>query len=156
MTELWSEDRHYGRIAELFPVSLLDKLKEYDRSREAEEDPEVRARIDDIKQSIQEEGFREPLMLLYNPYNGVAILGEGNHRLAAAKELGLECVPLRIYRSRGMTKNRELWKSANKPVEVQGALLRAEEGEYTPQEMSPSQVFPPGTLERCRVTIKGG
>ena len=57
-----------------------------------------RARVDDLVESIREEGIQEPLMLEYNPESGAVWLGEGNHRLAAARELGLDSVPVRAVR----------------------------------------------------------
>ncbi|MFI0967007.1 hypothetical protein ACH4S8_37335 [Streptomyces sp. NPDC021080] len=44
-------------------------------------------------------GQMEPLMLHYHPATGEAYLGEGNHRLRAARALGMDHVPLRVQRS---------------------------------------------------------
>jgi GNAT superfamily N-acetyltransferase len=44
-------------------------------------------------------GEMEPLLLHYHPGSGQAYLGEGNHRLRAARALGMDHVPLRVQRS---------------------------------------------------------
>jgi GNAT superfamily N-acetyltransferase len=44
-------------------------------------------------------GEMEPLLLHYHPASGEAYLGEGNHRLRAARALGMDHVPLRVSRS---------------------------------------------------------
>ena len=41
-------------------------------------------------------------MVAYDPATGGVLLGEGNHRLAAARELGLTKVPVVVYRQRNM------------------------------------------------------
>jgi hypothetical protein len=83
---------------EWVPIEQIDRMKEADR---ASSDPteafgESRATIDGLKESIKTEGFREPLVVQYGSRDRYAYLGEGNHRLAAAKELGLTHVPVRV------------------------------------------------------------
>src|SRR5690606_39662611 len=51
------------------------------------------------KRSVAEEGVREPLTLKYNPTTHSAYLGEGNHRLHWARELGHQTVPVRMWRT---------------------------------------------------------
>ena len=63
--------------------------------------PEDRVIIDELKESIKEHGILEPLILETTgpriKRKGVkAFLIDGNHRLIAAKELGLETVPVKI------------------------------------------------------------
>ena len=50
-----------------------------------------------LKESINNEGIKEPLMIFVGRKNGDMILGEGNHRLKAATELGIEEVPVVVY-----------------------------------------------------------
>lgn len=44
-------------------------------------------------------GEMEPLLLHYHPASGEAYLGEGNHRLAAARHLQMDHLPLRVQRN---------------------------------------------------------
>ena len=43
------------------------------------------------------EGFEDPIMIEFDPSNGRFFVGEGNHRLQAAIEMGEEYVPVRVY-----------------------------------------------------------
>jgi len=149
--EAWQEGS-YGRIAELVPVSYLWGLREHTRQRAGtpghgrawSEEPE---NWDELKESIRAEGIREPLILDYNPYTGYALLSEGNHRLAIAKELGISCVPVRAYRvvSRGVPGDGD---SRYRPV-AGGATWP--KGEYVPADLKPSQVLPVEVVGKCRV-----
>jgi hypothetical protein len=47
-------------------------------------------------------GFREPAVLEYNPETGQGYLGEGNHRLGVALELGIP-LPVVVQRTRKTT-----------------------------------------------------
>lgn len=53
-----------------------------------------------------ETGFTSPLMLLYDPREHWAFLGEGNHRLAAALDQHLPLVPVRVVRCSGVDTKR--------------------------------------------------
>jgi len=48
-----------------------------------------------FKDDISEHGIEEPILIIQEP-NGVAFIYEGNHRLDAALELGLDKVPVEI------------------------------------------------------------
>lgn len=50
---------------------------------------------------IAESGTMEPLILHYHPATSEAYLGEGNHRLRAAKAMGMDHVPVRVNRNTG-------------------------------------------------------
>lgn len=54
---------------------------------------------DASKADIAEHGIRNPITLEYNPAQHAAYVGEGNHRLTWARELGLPTVPVRISRT---------------------------------------------------------
>ena len=56
-------------------------------------------RVDKLAESIAKDGFNEPLILEFHPETGLVWLGEGNHRLAAARQLGLDSVPVRGMRN---------------------------------------------------------
>ena len=63
-------------------------------------DPYTRATWAELTRSLTEEGFREPLKLEYEPDSRRAYLGEGNHRLVAARLAGYSAVP--VWALRGL------------------------------------------------------
>jgi len=77
---------------ELVDTKTLQQFAEFDRRLTAD----GRATIDSLKKSIQQKGITDPLILKVHP-NGRAFIGEGNHRLQAAKELGIEQLPVRVH-----------------------------------------------------------
>lgn len=79
-------------------VDEIDDVKEYNRTKEdgnlyPEEWDNLKADIK--KNGIQNEGVIE--MRRLKDGNIQVYLGEGNHRLAIAKELGLKTMPIRFY-----------------------------------------------------------
>jgi len=48
---------------------------------------------------METRGLDNPLVVYFDPDTGGVILGEGNHRLAAARELGWDVVPVSVHRS---------------------------------------------------------
>jgi len=60
-----------------------------------------RAGIERHKAALQSgQGFTDPVMVEIDPDSKRAVLGEGNHRVEAARELGISHVPTRVVRSR--------------------------------------------------------
>lgn len=57
-----------------------------------------RAEFDALKEDIRKNGFQEPIIIDYNPMTGKGSVAEGYHRIAAAKELGINDVPVVFYR----------------------------------------------------------
>jgi ParB-like chromosome segregation protein Spo0J len=82
----------------MVPTSEVDKYKEYDR-RAVQHPGRDTDTINKLKEDISKNGITEPLILKYGVEDGKAHLWEGNHRLAAAKELGLKEVPVRVVTS---------------------------------------------------------
>jgi len=88
-------DEYRRLYADELPVEFLEQFA-VDRSEEEE-----RANIDWLKEEIKKDGIKTPLILECSGSRiermGVdALLVEGNHRLVAARELGLKTVPARI------------------------------------------------------------
>jgi len=50
-----------------------------------------------LKESIFKEGIKEPIEIMVSKKTGDMVLGEGNHRLKAATELGMDEVPVVVY-----------------------------------------------------------
>ncbi len=79
----------------LVPVSELESFVGENRLGDAAM-PNSRETIDKLKEDIKKNGFKEPIVVLYDKFSngGEATIIEGNHRYAAAKELGLKEIPV--------------------------------------------------------------
>ena len=117
-------DRSYTRNTQLVPIDYFDDMPSYNqdlhRAGEIKDQSTWSHRTKDefldhmpyledfeqLKQDMTERGLDEPLMLEYDHEDesgtatGRVLLGEGNHRLAAARELGWEAVPTRVVRGK--------------------------------------------------------
>ncbi len=89
-------------------------------------------KVNDLKESIKQDGLKEPIVVSVD-FNGDAYIYEGNHRLAAAKELGLESIPTEIRWHDGGEQVSETWNpdsisnlSAETDVEAQLKVAREE------------------------------
>lgn len=85
----------YEDEIEFVPTETLLRHREYDRESEPREGP---GHLDRITASIAEKGVQAPLIMTYGQHDRRAYIGEGNHRLAAAKRLGISHLPVRVYR----------------------------------------------------------
>ena len=125
-------------------VATLKAYREFDRSQPFSATnpfghtytPE---RLAELRRSIRDDGIRAPGMIEYAPDRRVAILGEGNHRLWLAEDLGLATVPVR-----GVLASPS-WIGRRPAVPVPGVpRLVPEPGHgYFPATFRPSEVFPP-------------
>jgi hypothetical protein len=116
----WSENPN----AEEVPTEWLAQFREYDRSARPTRSPQEMA---ELRQSIIEEGFNDPLILEVSrspryedegfSNRGYAQLTEGNHRLAIALELGIENLPVRVV---GRSFPDELFSGDDIPVTLTG------------------------------------
>lgn len=137
MPEPWRDSsiNPYADKTELVSVEDLTPFRELDR----EVTPKFRgdsAHLDELTEDIRVNGFREPVIINYDPQNGLALLGEGNHRLAVAKRLGLDGIPVRVVKT----------NLAGDPKAVfmtnQGMFpkLKINEHGYFPADASPSAI----------------
>lgn len=94
------------------------------------------------------EGFEDPVMVEFDPHRRMAMVGEGNHRVEAAREMGITHVPTRVVRSRfsddEMDYARRHGQAASLDVSSQWRNGRGEE--YWPPSMHPRDIFPKDTL----------
>jgi hypothetical protein len=91
----WAENPN----AEQVPTDWLQQFATHDRTGRSTTPAYGREQVDNVKRELLERGFDDPLILDVAA-DGRAILFDGNHRLAAAIELGLEKVPVRVVTSR--------------------------------------------------------
>lgn len=57
-------------------------------------------KVAEIKKEIDEFGMKEPVVVIFNPKSGLMYVGDGNHRVQAAQELGMPWIPVRVSVSR--------------------------------------------------------
>lgn len=84
------------------PTDQLYKYREYDREmKDGWTGKATQEEYDALKQSIGAEGIREPVILdMTRNHKDGSIevkLGEGNHRLKIARELGITQIPVQLY-----------------------------------------------------------
>lgn len=99
---------------------------------------------------FQGKPFQDPIMVVYDNETGLAYIGEGNHRLQAAIDMGIPYVPVRVVRgyksemvAEGGKKPKQI-KNNKEPqfVETVGSSAGKPVGPgYVPPEMHPSYVF---------------
>lgn len=77
-------------------------------------------------------GQMEPLILHYHPKTSEAYLGEGNHRLRAAKTLGMDHVPVRV--------SRNVYGLSGPGVKTPSAHPAIAAGGHVPADIKPSEI----------------
>ncbi|MEU9405674.1 ParB/Srx family N-terminal domain-containing protein [Streptomyces sp. NPDC048281] len=85
-----------------------------------------------VGEHIMHSGEMEPLILHYHPASGEAYLGEGNHRLRAARTLQMDHVPVRVTRN-----NYGLSGPGAKTPQAHPAIAA---GEHIPYDIKPSDI----------------
>jgi hypothetical protein len=110
---------------EYVDTDVMYEFREFDRIDDSMYSSDA---FENFKRSIQEEGIKEELLLIYHQYSKTAYLGEGNHRLRAARELGIDKVPVRVVR----------YQSEGKGIKVPG--YQSNEHGYVPGDLSPSEI----------------
>lgn len=86
----------------------------------------------EVATHFAEKGHMEPLVLQYHPKSGEAYLGEGNHRLRAARALGMDHVPVRV--------NRNTYGLSGTGAPAPARHLGEATGEHIPADIRPSDI----------------
>lgn len=113
------------------PLSTMLRYKEFSRrpNEEHGSDPEYYERL---KNHIQQHGMGDPIILEYSPDSGHGYIGEGNHRLAIAEDLGFTHVPVKVM-SRG-----DMTGHPTQPVTAPGEFINNHN--YFPSSCPPSYI----------------
>lgn len=83
--------------------------------------PEDARKIQELTASMRERGYDRSLgqpIFIWVDADGVATIAEGNHRIRAAKEAGLEYVPIEVHYFGGSDGNPDAWR----PIALQSYL----------------------------------
>jgi len=124
----------------LVRTDFLDKFKEYDRTLPQYGQSGSKERIDSIVKDLKEgKGFTDPVFLEYtvdDAGNLRLLLGEGNHRLAAAKEAGIEYIPVQLVRTDDVKRVKTVVGTSPIQRDRSGYLL----GGVDPEQLLPENV----------------
>ena len=126
----------YYRDMELVHIKILKKYREYDRKLT----PLNKERYEKLKFDIMQNGIKDIAIIQYGTETDTAILGEGNHRLAVAEELGIQAIPVRVIRQRNTYQHSDI---SFPPQKVKGITREKDEYGYEkhiPADLSPSQI----------------
>lgn len=116
---------NYKRYVEMVPVSWLSELK---GNKLRYTDDKMEALMADIEKN----GMNNPLIVNVGRNNERAILGEGNHRLEAARRLGYTHVPVRVHVQNTV--------GEDAPNSQRTDIIQPEE-RYSSVDTKPSKVF---------------
>jgi GNAT superfamily N-acetyltransferase len=120
-------------------TDALIRHREYDRADPSQGYSNSREKIDSIKREFQDHGQREPVVLIHDPDTDKAYLGEGNHRLAAAHELGWPALAVHVTRAYA----HEAETKMNHPRFSLGShKVHPDEYGYTPGSLRPRDALP--------------
>lgn len=117
---------------ELVPTYTIDQYREYDLYDLRDPD-----NVQRIAESIAEQGWREPLMLEYYSKDKKVLLGEGNHRLQAARQLGLTHVPVWVYVKHYAGADKRRSRVSRSAKSISNDLPTSG---YIPAELAPSDI----------------
>lgn len=134
--EQWdSWDKYYGpentdpmqleNFVEWIDPWDLHRYREYDRDMD-------KPYVEDLKEHIRQHGMGEPIKLEYNQDDGSVHIGEGNHRLQIALDLGLKAVPVTVFRTGRVPQGR--------PAKPAPKTYPPDEFGYVPGNMKPSDI----------------
>jgi hypothetical protein len=141
-------------------TNFVKKFMEYDRSGAQGKfgnDDYSKKTIALIMEDLRSgKGLENPLVLEYNPYNHTFVLGEGNHRLAAAIEAGIEEVPVAIIRTGSGTLNHKPAGFGQRMFPENTSTGKPEKGAkgYFPGNPSPIELLPEEALGKATKETK--
>jgi hypothetical protein len=139
---------------ELVPLAALEAMVEWDRRPDASAvtvqgeqvqpgaDPEY---YEALKNEMATEGQKEPIVVEYNIDTGYGHIGEGNHRIAVARDLGQQALPTTVFCSSRKSNGKELFLREPREVAQEEARANGNDPEYYSQPsygwmLAPSRV----------------
>lgn len=132
--------------AEWVPIEVLWNLREYDRHLTRRE------QVERLMVSLKAHGWVAPVIITYYQQDRTVLLGEGNHRLAAAHLLGMRWGLARVVRHMRYVGPRH--HTSRKPVPVSGATPNR--NGYVPADLKPSEIgLPARPLSAVDLVLDG-
>lgn len=124
-------------IVGFVPTHLLTGMHGNETDREG---------IDRHKEALRSgRGFTDPIMVDFDPKRKLMTVGEGNHRVEAARELGISHVPVRVHRSIITNDELDYMKRHGGnavPVSAVSPWKNGQGAEYWPPGIHPKHIFP--------------
>ena len=139
---------------EWIPLEDAYRMREYDRGTNPAHDiGNSRQRVDILKQSIAAQGFFDPIHISYNQNDRYAYVGEGNHRIAAARELGLTHIPAIVHRNDKYDPDRNKGMGFAKLVPG----VDPDQSGYVPADLKPTEIgmTEPSNVRKASVNGQG-
>lgn len=121
------KNTNYRHVMEYVPIDWLMER----RGNEYRHSPE---RMEQLRNEIQEEGLREPVLISTGKNSRTSIVGEGNHRVLAAHQLGYTHIPVRAMVGSSAGNNRVLEGAHDEDI-------IPEPNKYFPSDAKPSRVM---------------
>jgi GNAT superfamily N-acetyltransferase len=115
----------------------LKAMREYDRRNPAEQTYDSDENIEDHKRTLAEHGQREPVLIAHDPHSDRARLIEGNHRVAAAEEMGWPALAVHVVRA-----YRHEFDGSQRHVYLGSHKVAPNEHGYTSGELHPRDALP--------------
>lgn len=142
--------RAYYSKAELVSIEEIERFIDIDRAEyAAERGGYAQKRLDDLEKSIAEEGIKDIAIITYSQSQRKAYMGEGNHRLAVAKMLGIEAIPVRVIRISDVRADAAM-AASGRPYQAEVPGVDPDRFGYVPGDLKPSDIginiytqFPP-------------
>jgi 2'-5' RNA ligase len=135
-SEYWDKEvgHPHNEFTEMVPTEAMLPYREFDRPLK-----------DDLRDHIAQHGIVGSIKLEYNPKTEMAHIGEGNHRLKAAQELGISHVPVEVLRTtRGPFGVNYPDKDFEGSANLKGAPVPTppvpDQFDYIPGNMKPSDI----------------
>ena len=128
-----TDSSHYfkTKVVEEIPISVAMQMLDVERGKEDYES----SNIENLVKNISQSGFLNPIIIDYNINDNTAFISEGNHRVQAAKQLGMEWIPARGVRNYGQkSRFKEL------PVQWQGTQEDHDGDLYIPPNFPPHMI----------------
>lgn len=116
----------YARFTQNVPLDWLRGMEGNDQRRSPEEQAELENEL--------RGGLREPIIIVVGKNSRTAKVGEGNHRVMAARKLGFDSIPARVIVGGE-------WGSEKRNQDRFDTDLIPQPKEYFPSDAAPSDVF---------------
>ena len=128
-----TDSSHYfeTKVVEEIPINVAMQMLDVERGKEDYES----SNIENLVKNISQNGFLNPIIIDYNVNDNTAFISEGNHRVQAAKQLGIGWIPARGVRNYGQkSRFKEL------PVQWQGTQEDHAGDLYIPPHFPPHMI----------------
>lgn len=130
---------NYGEYVEMVDTKIVKEYMEFDRRVNISNSLKD---VENLSKDILKNGFKDPLIMGYNPKTGFTALIEGNNRLMIAEDLGITQLPVRVAKDTMETNVVNEITGVRRGGKVVPKSIMPHNEYYYPEEMKPSMVLP--------------